>query len=102
VSDERTVVTVTIAGEDYNIRAAASPEYTRNCAAYFDRILSEYTRQGWPVQKGAILAALALTNELFETRLELDALRSDVARRGEMLASQIEKTLAARDLAAGS
>src|SRR5690606_28812974 len=31
---ERTVVTVEIACEEYNIRALASPEYTKDCAAY--------------------------------------------------------------------
>src|SRR5690606_21918836 len=67
---ERTVVTVEIAGEEYNIRALASPEYTKDCAAYVDRTLSEIMRQGSLLQahKGAILAALALADELFQTR----------------------------------
>jgi cell division protein ZapA len=104
LSQERNVVTVTIAGEDYNIRALASPDYTRECAAYVDRALSEIMRQGTLVQahKGAILAALALADELFQARLELDSLRAELARRSELITAQIESRLAASDLAAAS
>ena len=104
MSQEGTVVTVRIAGEDYTIRAAASPDYTRECAAYVDRTLSEYLRAGSLVhtQKAPILAALALTNELFQARQELDALRAELARRSAEIAAGIEAQLAAPDLAGGS
>jgi len=89
---ERTVVRVEIAGEEYSIRALASPEYTRDCAAYVDRTLTEIMRQGSLVQahKGAILAALALADELFQTRAQLEALRQELAGRAEALATSIE------------
>lgn len=92
---ERTIVTVEIAGEEYSIRAQASPEYTRECAAYVDRTLSEIMRQGTLIQahKGAILAALALADELFQTRAELDSLRSELTRRADQLAGEIEDSL---------
>lgn len=101
---ERTVVTVEIAGEEYNIRALASPEYTRDCASYVDRTLSEIMRQGALLQphKGAILAALALADELFQTRAQLDALRSEVSTRAGSLASAIEERLEPSDLAGDS
>jgi cell division protein ZapA len=101
---ERNVVTVEIAGEQYNIRAQASPEYTKECAAYVDRTLSEIMRQGSLIQahKAAILAALALADELLQTRRELDSLRSELSRRAGGLSEQIEDTLSAADLAAGS
>jgi cell division protein ZapA (FtsZ GTPase activity inhibitor) len=84
--------------------AQASPEYTQDCAAYVDRTLSEIMRQGSLIQahKGAILAALALADELFQTRAELDALRSELTRRADGLVGQIEDRLPRRDLAAGS
>jgi cell division protein ZapA len=98
---ERNVVTVEIAGEEYNIRAQASPEYTRECAAYVDRTLSEIMRQGSLIQahKGAILAALALADELFQTRAELDALRTELTRRSDALSGEIEDRLGTRSLA---
>lgn len=94
---ERTVVTVEIAGEEYNIRALASPEYTKDCASYVDHTLSEIMRQGTFLQahKGAILAALALADELFQTRAQLDSLRTEVSRRAEALASAIDDRLTA-------
>lgn len=100
---QRHIVTVEIAGEEYKIRAQASPEYTQECAAYVDRTLGEIMKQGSLVQahKGAILAALALADELFQTRAELDALRSEVSKRSDALVSRIEDGLAARDLAGG-
>jgi cell division protein ZapA len=100
---ERHVVTVEIAGEQYNIRAQASPEYTRECAAYVDQRLSEIMRQGSLIQahKGAILAALALADELFQTRAELDALRAELTRRSDAIVARMEDRLAARDLAGG-
>jgi cell division protein ZapA len=92
---ERTIVTVEIAGEEYSIRAQASPEYTRECAAYVDRTLSEIMRQGSLVQahKGAILAALALADELFQARSELESLRGEVTRRAIRMAAEIEDVL---------
>jgi cell division protein ZapA len=104
VTQEGSVVTVRIAGEDYTIRAAASPDYTRECAAYVDRMLSEYLRGGSLVhtQKAPILAALALTNELFQARQELETLRAEVARHSAALAAQIEDRLAASNLAGDS
>lgn len=101
---ERTVVTVEIAGEEYNIRALASPEYTKDCASYVDRTLSEIMRQGSFLQphKGAILAALALADELFQTRAQLDSLRTEVSSRAEALASAIDERLTPSDLAGDS
>lgn len=101
---ERTVVTVEIGGEQYNIRAQASPEYTRECAAYVDRKLSEIMRQGSLVQvhKAAILAALTLAGELFEARGELDGLKGELSSRAGSLADQVDDALGASDLAGGS
>lgn len=94
-SAERTIVTVQIAGDEYSIRAQASPEYTRDCAAYVDRKLSEIVRQGSLVQphKGAILAALALADELFQARAELEAMRTEVGSRADRLAGEIEEAI---------
>jgi cell division protein ZapA len=98
---ERHVVTVEIAGEEYSIRAQASPEYTRECAAYVDRALSEIMRQGSIIQahKAAILAALAMADELFQARSELDSLRTEVSLRADGLLAEIEDRLAADGLA---
>lgn len=101
---ERNLVTVEIAGEAYSIRAQASAEYTRQCAAYVDQRLSEIMRGGSLIQahKGAILAALALADEVFQTRAELDALRAELTRRSDALTAEIEDRLSRRGLAGSS
>lgn len=101
--NERTVVTVVIAGDEYNIRAEATPEYTRECARYVDATITEITRSSRTVMephKAAILTALSLADQLFQVRRELDALRSQSSATVDKMASQIEAKLASLDLAA--
>ena len=99
---EKTVVSITIAGDEYNIRAEATPEYTRECARYVDTTISEITRSSRSVMephKAAILAALSLADQLFQTRRELEALQTRTGSTADKLASQIEAKLASLDLA---
>ena len=100
---EKTVVTVVIAGDDYNIRAEATPEYTRECARYVDATITEITRSSRSVMephKAAILAALSLADQLFQTRRELEIVQAQHGSTIGKIASQIEAKLASLDLAA--
>jgi cell division protein ZapA len=71
------------------IRSEASPEHTRDVAAYVDKTIRSIMNSGAVVEsnRAAILAALQITDELFRTRAtqrELDesvqALSSEVRR----------------------
>jgi len=97
----KTIVTVEIAGEEYTIRSEASPDYTLQCARYLDETISQIERQSGlvEVQKAVILAALSLTDQLFQARAEADALRRDLAALARDLAEGIESRLGASDLA---
>ena len=66
--DRRESVTVSIAGEEHTIRSGAKPEYTARCAAYVDRRFHEIKKQVGLLEghKVAILAALSITDELFQ------------------------------------
>jgi cell division protein ZapA len=102
---EKTVVSVLIAGDEYKLRAEATPEYTRECARYVDATITEITRSSRSVMephKAAILAAMSLADQLFQTRSELDALKNQSGSTVGKLTDQIEAKLAALDLAAGS
>jgi cell division protein ZapA (FtsZ GTPase activity inhibitor) len=101
VTDERTVTTVEIAGEEYTIRSEASSEYTLECARYVDRTIAEIMARGSLVEahKAAILAALALADQLLQARREAAELRDEVARRSTRLHAEIEARLAAGGLA---
>ncbi len=66
----KNAVKVTIGGEEYTVRSELPPEYTREVAAYLDAELKR-VRDSLPMvetHKAAILAALAITDELFQAR----------------------------------
>jgi cell division protein ZapA (FtsZ GTPase activity inhibitor) len=103
MTTEKTVVTVVIAGDEYNIRAEATPEYTQECARYVDATITEIMRSSRTVMephKAAILTALSLADQLFHVRRELDSLKTHSGSTVGKLAAQIEAKLAALDLAA--
>jgi cell division protein ZapA len=67
---QRHAVRVIIGGEEYAVRSELPPEYTREVAAYVDAALKR-VRESLPTvetHKAAILAALAITDELFQAR----------------------------------
>jgi cell division protein ZapA len=70
LSSKKNVVRVTILGDEYSIRSDQSPERTRIVAEHVDNVIKETMRAGNIVdaQKGAILAALSITDELFDAR----------------------------------
>ncbi|MEO8225876.1 MAG: cell division protein ZapA [Gemmatimonadota bacterium] len=66
----KNAVRVLIGGEEYAVRSELPPEYTREVAAYLDAALKR-VRDMLPMvesHKAAILAALAITDELFQAR----------------------------------
>lgn len=70
MSPTKQAVKVTIGGEEYSVRSDLPPEYTREVAAYLDAALKR-VRDSLPMvesHKAAILAALAITDELFQAR----------------------------------
>jgi cell division protein ZapA len=89
VTTTKNAVRVIIGGEEYTVRSELPPEYTREVAAYLDAALKR-VRDTLPMvesHKAAILAALSITDELFQARrgdLEiagrLSSMANDLAR----------------------
>jgi cell division protein ZapA (FtsZ GTPase activity inhibitor) len=70
VTTTKNAVRVFIGGEEYTVRSEVPPEYTREVAAYLDAALKR-VRDSLPMvesHKAAILAGLAITDELFQAR----------------------------------
>jgi cell division protein ZapA len=70
MSQAKNAVRVTIGGEEYTVRSELPPEYTREVATYLDAALKR-VRDSLPMvetHKAAILAALSITDELFQAR----------------------------------
>ena len=70
MTSKKNVVRVTILGDEYSIRSDVSPERTRAVAEHVDQVIKQTMRAGNIVetQKAAILAALSITDELFDAR----------------------------------
>jgi cell division protein ZapA len=66
----KNAVRVIIGGEEYTVRSELPAEYTREVASYLDAALKR-VRDSLPMvesHKAAILAALSITDELFQAR----------------------------------
>lgn len=87
----RTVVKVRIGGEEYTLRSDRPPDYTQRVAEYVDRTLETVLSGGSMVEshKAAILAALAVTDELFQAR----ASEQEMAVRLRALAAELGRVL---------
>ena len=97
MTDTRESVSVRIAGEDHTIRSSAEPEYTTRCAAYVDRRIRDIKKQIGLVEshKVAILAALSITDELFQAQETQEETGSRIAERVNALAARLEETVSA-------
>ena len=93
--DRRESVTVRIAGEEHTIRSTAQPEYTARCAAYVDLRFHEIKKQVGLIEahKVAILAALSITDELFQAQDTQELSGSQIAERVNALAALLEDTV---------
>jgi cell division protein ZapA len=84
----KNAVKVTIVGEEYTVRSELDPEYTRQVAAHVDTAIRRVLQAGPMVEshKAAILAALAITDELFEARKQQQELAARIRQLTDNLA----------------
>ena len=70
MTTQRHSVKVTLGGTELSISSEHSPEHTREVAAYFDAVLARMKSAGPSVDahRAALLAGLAITDELFQAR----------------------------------
>lgn len=82
---------VTICGEDYAIRSDSAPDHTRAVAAYVDAKIREVLESATVVEshKAAILAALQITDELFQARADHGAMAASM----ETLSGELRRWL---------
>jgi cell division protein ZapA len=91
VSADRKLVKVRIGAEEYSLRSDRPEEYTRAVAEHVDRALREILSSGAIVEshKAAVLAALAIADELFQER----RLHADMADRLALLSAELARLL---------
>lgn len=95
--EQKTSVTVRIAGEEHVIRASAEPEHTKACARFVDERIMEVREQAGVIEgyKAVILAAMSIADEFLQARDELESFRKEVASRATNLMRRIESELEA-------
>ena len=97
MQNQKTRVTVRIAGKDYTIASYDPPAYVNRVAAYVDRKMNELSlATHLPAGQLAVLTAVNATDDMMKSRDEIDRLR----REAEALREQLEQArteLEARD-----
>ena len=91
MNEKRSSVKVTIVGQELTIRSDATPEHTREVAAYVDKTIRSIMSSGAIVEsnRAAIFAALQITDELFRARNTQRALDESI----ESLSSEVRRWL---------
>ena len=91
MTGKKNVVKVHIGSEEYTLKSDRAPEYTQAVAEHVNRALKEVLASGSIVEthKAAILAALAITDELFQTRQA----QRQMAERLDGLAGELSRLL---------
>ncbi len=71
MSVKKKVVKVMIGGDEFGLRSDRSDDYTRAAAEHVDRAVKEVRASGKLIEshKAAILAALAITDVLFQSHV---------------------------------
>ncbi len=89
-------IRVSIYGREYSIRGDADPGYIREIAHYLDMKMRQMTDNTTvpSTAKVAILAALNITDELFQRERQIRETADDQESAVSVLADRIEKTLA--------
>jgi cell division protein ZapA len=91
----RTAVRVTIFGEEYALRSETGEDYTRACAEHVDERVNSVHVSGHVAEphKAAILAAMQITDELFQARAARDDQVVLVQQRLSDLRERVEEAL---------
>ena len=88
---DKEMVEVQILGESYTIASETSTDYTRRVAEHVDTTAREIREEGGvlDVKKVAILAALAVTDQLFRMREGVDVVKGLAEKRSERLTAEV-------------
>jgi len=89
------IIRVSIYGREYSIRGDADPGYIREIAHYLDMKMRQMTDNTTvpSTAKVAILAALNITDELFQRERQIRETADDRESAVSVLAARIERTL---------
>ena len=86
---------VVIYNQTYSLRSEHDPDHINELAAHVDRRMNEIARQSMTVDslRVAILAALQITDELYQLKQELKATENEIADRSTKYAELLDQFL---------
>jgi cell division protein ZapA len=99
-NEQVTTARVSIFGEAYNIRSHANPEYTQQVAEYVNQTMHSIKKNVGlqDSHKIAILAAMSITDELFQAKhekeIKLEELEQRCSSLIQLLDSYLDRNLA--------
>jgi cell division protein ZapA len=88
-------ITVKILGDDYTIKSEENPEIVYKIAEYLNKKVKEINEEasGLSEKRKAILVALNIANDYFQTIKEKDELINNVRQRSTALIKNINSTM---------
>lgn len=96
IDEHSSLVRVSIFGQEYTVKAPADASYIKNIAEYVDKKMRE-VQGGLSSEQSstriAILAAMNITDELFNSRRDKDISAEDVEDKITSLIEMIEESL---------
>ena len=86
---------VVIYNQTYSLRSEHDPDYIHQLAAHVDQCMNEIARAGMTVDslRVAILAALQITDELYQARKEIQTTEEAIAERSAKYADLLDQAL---------
>ena len=96
MNDEKVITTrVSIFGDTYNIKTQTDPEYTRRVAEHVNLAMQSIKKSVGlqDVHKIAILAAMSITDELFQTKKEKEVRDEELERKCNSLIQLLDSYL---------
>jgi cell division protein ZapA len=95
MSNDKNSVKVSIYGMEFTVRGGSDPEYTSKVANYVNEKMVEVegSMQSKSTMRVAILAAMNVADELFQTRDELNNFKEEIGERSQRLLEKVTNSL---------
>lgn len=95
MTDTSSAEKVEIFGQEYKIKGAGDPSYIHRIAGYVDSKMREIAHSSGIMSQSriAILAALNITDELYQERGEKDRVKEELARQAAKLGEILEEKI---------
>lgn len=86
-------VRVSIAGFDFSVRTDAKPKYVRELAAHVEAqmVQAKASGKGMSTQNLVMMAAMSITDELFQLREDQTQLKREVRERSMRILDTLER-----------